>query len=93
MKIWSVQDAKSQFSQLLNSCLSEGPQVISRHEVEKTAVLVSITEWKRLNQSTRPSLKALLLAANDRIDLTLPARGLAKRRKGFTGAKQLDKSQ
>lgn len=92
MKIWSVQDAKSQFSQLLNTCLSEGPQVISRHEVE-TAVLVSITEWKRLKQSTRPSLKALLLAANDRIDLTLPARGLAKRRKGVTGAKQLNKSQ
>jgi prevent-host-death family protein len=87
MKIWSVQDAKSRFSQLLNTCLSEGPQVISRHEVEK-AVLVSITEWKRLNKSARPSLKALLLAEDDRLDLTLPVRGLAKRRKGVTGAKQ-----
>ena len=92
MKIWSVQDAKSQFSQLLNTCLSEGPQVISRHELE-TAVLVSITEWKRLNQIAHPSLKTLLLGANDRIDLSLPARGLAKRSKGVTGAKQLDKSQ
>lgn len=91
MKIWTVQDAKSRFSQLLDTCLNEGPQVISRHEV-KTAVLVSITEWKRLNQSARPSLKALLLAANDRIDLSLPVRGLAKRRKRVTGAKQLDKS-
>lgn len=91
MNSWSVQDAKSRFSQLLDTCLNEGPQVISRHEVE-TAVLVSITEWKRLNQSARPSLKALLLAENNRIDLTLPVRGLAKRRKRVTGAKQLDKS-
>lgn len=89
MNSWSVQDTKSQFSQLLNTCLNEGPQVISRHEVE-TAVLVPIAEWKRLNQSARPSLKALLLAENNRIDLTLPVRGLAKRREGITCAKQLD---
>ena len=92
MKIWTVQDAKSHFSQLLDTCLNDGPQVISRHEVE-TAVLVSITEWKRMNQSSRPSLKALLLAEDDRIDLTLPVRGLAKRREGVNGAKELDKSQ
>lgn len=89
MKIWTIKDAKSQFSQLLNTCLNKGPQVISRHEVE-TAVLVPIAEWKRLNQSALPSLKALLLAENNRIDLTLPVRGLAKRREGITCAKQLD---
>lgn len=89
MNSWSVQDAKSRFSQLLDTCLNEGRQVISRHQV-KTAVLVPIAEWKRLNQSARPSLKALLLAENNRIDLTLPVRGLAKRREGITCAKQLD---
>jgi len=92
MKIWTVQDAKSRFSQLLDTCLNEGPQVISRHEVE-TAVLVSISEWKRLNRSSSPSLKALLLAGDDRIDLTLPVRGLEKRREGVNGAKELDKRQ
>lgn len=92
MNSWSVQDAKSRFSQLLDTCLKEGPQVISRHEVE-TAVLVSIIEWNHLNQSARPSLKAMLLAEDDRIDLTLPVRGLAKRREGVNGAKELDKNQ
>jgi len=79
MNSWPVQDAKSRFSELLDTCLSEGPQVVTRRGAE-TAVLVPMAEWKRLNNTARPSLKALLLAKDDRIDLMIPARGKANRR-------------
>jgi prevent-host-death family protein len=79
MKIWPVQDAKARFSELLNACVSEGPQVVTRRGME-TAVLVPITEWKRLSNIARPSLKELLLTDEGRTDLDLPPRGQAKRR-------------
>lgn len=79
MKIWPVQDAKARFSELLNACEREGPQVVTRRGAE-TAVLVPIAEWKRLNQAARPSLKALLLSNTARGDLDLPPRGSATRR-------------
>ncbi|MBF4989377.1 type II toxin-antitoxin system Phd/YefM family antitoxin [Methylophilus sp. 14] len=79
MNSWPVQDAKSRFSELLDTCLSEGPQVVTRRGAE-TAVLVPMAEWKRLNNTARPSLKALLLGEDDRIDLMIPARGNANRR-------------
>lgn len=79
MNSWPVQDAKSRFSELLDTCLSKGPQVVTRRGAE-TAVLVPMAEWKRLNNTARPSLKALLLAEDDRIDLMIPARGKANRR-------------
>jgi prevent-host-death family protein len=74
-----VQDAKARFNELLDACVSEGPQVVTRRGAE-TAVLVSIVEWKRLSDSARPSLKTLLLADFGRADLELPQRGSAQRR-------------
>ena len=41
MASWQVQDAKARFSELLETSLSEGPQVVTRRGVE-TAVLVPI---------------------------------------------------
>ena len=46
----------------------------------ETAVLIDIVEWKRLNQAAKPSLKELLLAPHARAELSIPARGQAKRR-------------
>lgn len=79
MNTWPVQDAKARFSELLDACVSEGPQVVTRRGAE-TAVLVPIAEWKRLRDAARPSLKELLLSASARTKLPLPARGKAKRR-------------
>ncbi len=79
MHAWPVQDAKARFSELLDSCLQEGPQVLTRRGVE-TAVLVPLAEWKRLNAAARPSLKALLLNEAGRAELSLPPRGAALRR-------------
>ena len=79
MKNWPVQDAKARFSELLDACVSEGPQVVTRRGTE-TAVLVPIDEWKRLNNAARPSLKELLLSDEARMDFNIPPRGKAKRR-------------
>jgi prevent-host-death family protein len=79
MKSWPVQDAKARFSELLDACVNEGPQVVTRRGSE-TAVLVPIAEWKRLKNSARPSLKDLLMSDVGRADFDLPPRGLAKRR-------------
>ena len=79
MNTWPVQDAKARFSELLDACVSEGPQVVTRRGTE-TAVLVPIAEWKRLHAIARPTLKQLLLSDEARSTLTLPTRGKAKRR-------------
>lgn len=79
MNTWQVQDAKARFSELLDMCISEGPQMVSRRGTE-TAVLVPIAEWKRLASSARPTLKNLLLSNEGRTDLLLPERGTARRR-------------
>ena len=73
-KKWRVQDAKSRFSELLDTTLAEGPQIVTKRGVE-TAVLLSIEQWRRLERMTKPDLKDLLLASEARIeDLTPPRR-------------------
>lgn len=79
MNIWPVQDAKSRFSELLDTCISEGPQLVTRRGAE-LAVLIPISEWKRLNSNAPASLKSLLLSDEARGDLEIPARGNANRR-------------
>ena len=79
MKSWPVQDAKARFSELLDTCLAEGPQVVTRRGAE-TAVLLPVEEWRRLQRSARPSLKELLLADEARAEIPLPRRGGRRRR-------------
>ena len=66
-KTWQVQDAKARFSELLETSLAEGPQIVTKRGVE-TAVLVPIDEWRRLEKRARPDLKQLLLAPEARTD-------------------------
>jgi prevent-host-death family protein len=80
MQIWPVQDAKARFSEFLETCLSDGPQLVTKRGSE-AAVLVPIGEWRRLKAAARPSLKALLLSDTARIEGLTPERGLAHRRK------------
>lgn len=79
MHTWPVQDAKARFSEFLDACLVDGPQMVTRRGVE-AAVLIPVQEWRRLQSAARPSLKQLLLSDQGRADLTVPARGRAKRR-------------
>lgn len=79
MHSWPVQDAKARFSELLNACVTEGPQLVTRRGAE-TAVLVPIEEWRRLRAAQRPSLKQLLLADSARTERLVPERGSFRRR-------------
>jgi len=79
-KHWVVQDAKAKFSELLNACLEEGPQVVTKRGHE-AAVLITIQEWNTLKKLARPSLKSLLLSEEAKGDLLLPKRGQGVYRK------------
>lgn len=79
MKAWPVQDAKARFSELLDACVSKGPQLVTRRGTE-TAVLVPIDEWRRLQVAARPSLKQLLMSDTARTEMLVPPRGKARRR-------------
>jgi len=79
MHTWPVQDAKAKFSEFLDACLSEGPQMVTRRGAE-AAVLVPVQEWRRLQSASRPSLKQLLLSSDARVELNVPKRGQARRR-------------
>lgn len=79
VKTWPVQDAKARFSELLDNCLAEGPQLVTRRGVD-AAVLVPVEEWRRLTQNTRTSLKELLLSPSPRFEIPVPERGKFVRR-------------
>ena len=80
MRAWPVQDAKARFSQMLETCLREGPQVVTKRGAE-AAVLVPATHWRRLNHAAKPTLKELLLSDYARGNLNVPPRGGRRRRK------------
>jgi prevent-host-death family protein len=81
MSSWHVQDAKARFSELLDTALKQGPQVVTRRGVE-AAVLVPIEQWRRLQQASQPSLKAVLLGPGPHFGHLVPARRRFQRRPG-----------
>ena len=78
-KKWPVQDAKSRFSEFLDTALAQGPQIVTKRGVE-TAVLLPIEQWRRLERMTRPDLKELLLTPEARTDDLTPPRRRHRRR-------------
>jgi prevent-host-death family protein len=82
MSSWQLQDAKARFSEFLDAALIKGPQVVTRRGVE-AAVLVPIAEWRRMQQFSRPNIKALLLGPGPRFDFKLPRRGGGKSRRAI----------
>ncbi len=79
MSTWSVQDAKAKFSELLEACQTNGPQIVTRRGAE-IAVVTSLEQWRRLQAGRRPSLKELLLRDEARTDELTPPRGDLRRR-------------
>jgi antitoxin Phd len=73
MNVWPVQDAKSRFSELLDTCLREGPQIVTKRGTE-AAILVPMDDWRHLQRTARPTLKELLLADEPRAKLQPPTR-------------------
>lgn len=84
MDAWAIQDAKARFSEFLEACINEGPQLVTKRGTA-AAVLVRVDEWERLQASARPSLKGLLLAEEPRAEFELPPRGRVQRRSKRTG--------
>lgn len=78
MRTWPVKDAEVRFSELLDACLTEGPQMVTRHGIG-VAVLVPLQQWRRLQSAARPSLKELLLSDQARTDMLVPRRGQVKK--------------
>jgi prevent-host-death family protein len=76
---WPVQDAKARFSELLEACVAQGPQMVTKRGAE-AAVLVPVAQWRRMQSVARPSLKALLMSDEGRGELVLPERGLDQHR-------------
>jgi antitoxin Phd len=60
MATWQLQEAKQKLSEVVNRAMTEGAQTITRHGVE-TAVVLSIDEFRRLQQAPPKSLKQVLL--------------------------------
>jgi antitoxin Phd len=79
MKTWSTQDAKARFSEMLDTCLKQGPQFVTK-DGRETAVLVPIAEWYRVRGAPVRTLKELLLTDEARGDLKIPPRGRYPRR-------------
>jgi prevent-host-death family protein len=80
IRVWPAQEAEARFTELLETCLRDGPQLITRRAVE-AAVLVPVAEWRRLSCSSKPTLKELLLTDTARGDLNIPSRRRWRRRK------------
>jgi len=79
MKSWPVQDAKARFSELLETCLRDGPQVVTRRGAD-TAVLVPMNYWLRAQSAAKPTLKDLLLSDDRRGDLNIRRGGFHRRK-------------
>lgn len=78
-RTWPVQDAKVRFSELLETSLSKGPQIVTKRGVE-APVLAPIDEWRRLEKRARPGLKELLLDPQARTEALTPPRPRHRRR-------------
>jgi antitoxin Phd len=77
LSAWQVQEAKARFSELLDSALKKGPQVVTKRGVD-AAVLVPIEEWRRLQRAARPDIKELLLGPGPRFENLVPERRARK---------------
>jgi prevent-host-death family protein len=55
---WQLQDAKNQFSEVVEAAVQVGPQVITRRGTE-TAVVLSFEEWTRMARARGPLVDLL----------------------------------
>ena len=69
MSRWQLQQAKQQFSRVVDRAQSEGAQIVTRHGKE-VAVVLGIDEYRRL-RGTQKDFKAFLIGP-PHIDVDLP---------------------
>ena len=56
--IWQLQEAKNQFSLVVDNALSRGAQTITRHG-EPTVVVISVAEYKKLHPKRKKLVEVL----------------------------------
>jgi len=78
MKSWCVRDATARFRALLDDCVRELPQLVTKRGID-SAMLVPIDTWNRLLHQASPTFKQLLLSDGPR-DLPVPQRARLTRR-------------
>jgi prevent-host-death family protein len=69
-KSWQLQEAKNKFSYLVDLARSTGPQIVTRHGKE-VAVLISISEYKKLIKPNTNLLEFFLKSPLTGIDLEI----------------------
>lgn len=72
MRVWSLQDAKARFSELVNVCLESGAQMVTRHGREAVVVMPAV-EYRRIT-TAKLSLKEFFVAA-PRVELQIERSG------------------
>ena len=71
MARWQVQEAKMRFSRVIEEAQSKGPQLITRHGVDR-AVVLSIDDFRSLT-ANKPDLRAYLLGGPKFEDFEIPS--------------------
>lgn len=66
---WQLQDAKNKLSEVVDTSISKGPQIISRRG-KNTAVLLSYEEYKKLTNKKKTVKEALMALDISQLDLT-----------------------
>lgn len=79
MRSWPLTDAQARLPELVDACLSEGPQVLTRQGVD-AVVMVPLSAWRPVPARPGKGMKALLLDDRARTDALVPLRGAARRR-------------
>ena len=67
MARWQLQEAKQQFSRLVNLAQTEGPQVVTRHGRE-VAVIVGAADYRRLRNGGDDDFKQFLFSGEPYFD-------------------------
>lgn len=72
-KTWQEHEAQTRFSELLDRCEADGPQIVTRRGVE-TAVVVPYDQWAQERAQLTPNAKDVLLNPRFRGEIPLPSR-------------------
>jgi len=66
---WQIQDAKNKLSEVVDTSISKGPQIISRRG-RNTAVVISYKDYQRYIINKRDLKKTLMASGFDELAIT-----------------------
>lgn len=66
---WQLQDAKNKLSEVVDTSITKGPQIISRRG-RNTAVVISFEDYQRYITPKKGLKKTLMSTGFDQLDIT-----------------------